>query len=83
MDSVKAKFIEENLPHYARPLIVRICDELPMTVTLKHIKYGLKKEGFDPAKIKDPLYFWNRHDNTYVLLDEDLYADICGGNIKL
>lgn len=76
-------FVSDNLPHYARPLFLRVCDELPMTVTMKHIKYQLKKEGFDPAKIKDPIYFWDRHEQKYKRLEEDLYADIVGGNFKL
>jgi acyl-CoA synthetase (AMP-forming)/AMP-acid ligase II len=76
-------FVVENLPHYARPLFIRVSPELPMTSTLKHQKFGLKKEGFDPGKIKDPIYFWDRHTGKYRLLDEDLYADICGGNVKL
>ena len=57
--------------------------ELPVTVTWKHIKYELRKEGFEPAKIKDPLYFWDRQASRYIPLDEDLFADILGGNVKL
>ncbi|HUT55824.1 MAG TPA: long-chain-acyl-CoA synthetase [bacterium] len=78
-----SKYVVENLPHYARPLFVRLCPELPMTVTLKHQKFGLRSEGFDPAKIKDPIYFWDRRQQSYKLLDEDTYADIVGGNVKL
>ena len=78
-----SKFVMDNLPHYARPLFIRICPELPMTVTLKHQKFGLRKDGFDPTKIKDPLYFWDRHAEQYKPLDEDMYADIVGGNVKL
>jgi len=76
-------YVSQNLPHYARPLFMRLCSELPMTVTLKHIKYTLRKEGFDPTRIEDPLFFWNREAGRYLRLDEDLYADINAGNIRL
>jgi len=78
-----SRFVCENLPYYARPLFVRVMDELPMTVTMKHIKYVLKKDGFDPTKINDPVYFWDRHEEKYRPLEEDLYADILQGNLKL
>ncbi len=73
----------DNLPHYARPLFIRVCKELPKTSTMKLIKYTMRNDGFDPEKIKDPLYFWDRHQEKYVELNEDMYADICGGNVKL
>jgi len=78
-----SRYVVENLPHYARPLFLRLCPELPVTVTWKHIKYELRKEGFALSKIKDPIYFWDRQANRYLPLDEDLYADIIGGNVKL
>jgi len=76
-------FVCENLPHYARPLFLRICKEMPMTVTMKHIKYTLRKDGFDPEKIADPVYFFDRREQKYKRLDEDLYQDIVCGNLKL
>ncbi len=78
-----SKFVARNLPFYARPLFVRVMKELPMTVTMKHIKYVLKKDGFDPSKVEDPVYFWDRHEERYKLLDDDLYADILHGNLRL
>jgi len=72
-----------NLPHYARPLFIRLCKELPKTSTMKLIKYTLRQDGFDPNEIKDPLYFWDRHLEKYVELDEDMYADIVNGNVRL
>jgi acyl-CoA synthetase (AMP-forming)/AMP-acid ligase II len=78
-----SEYVSENLPPYAIPLFIRVCAELPKTATLKHIKYVLKKDGFDPSKIEDPLYIWDRHTKQYKILDEDLYADVIGGNVKL
>lgn len=78
-----SRYVGDNLPFYACPLFVRVCKELPMTSTLKHIKYQLRKDGFDPARIKDPLFFWDRHQKTYRPLDQGLYQDILDGKIKL
>jgi fatty-acyl-CoA synthase len=82
-ESDLSKHIEEKLPYYARPLFLRRCKELPKTSTMKLIKYTLRNDGFDPTKVPDPIYFWDRALNRYVPLEEDLYADICNGNVKL
>jgi acyl-CoA synthetase (AMP-forming)/AMP-acid ligase II len=82
-EEVMSRHVAEKLPHYARPLFIRLCRELPKTSTMKLIKYTLRNDGFDPAKVQDPIFFWDRGLNRYVRLDEDLYADICAGNIKL
>jgi len=78
-----SEYVRSNLPHYAHPVFIRVCTELPKTSTLKHIKYVLRKDGFDPTKIEDPVYFWDRHTKQYKVLDEDLYTDIVGGNVRL
>lgn len=78
-----SRFVVDNLPHYARPLFLRKCREMPTTVTLKHVKYTLREEGFNPAVVKEPLYFWDRNQEKYIPLNEDLYADIVAGNIRL
>ncbi|MCP4682860.1 MAG: long-chain-acyl-CoA synthetase [Desulfobacterales bacterium] len=82
-DNGLSDFIIDNLPHYARPLFIRICKELPKTSTFKRIKYTLRNEGFNPTQIKDQIYFWDRHQEKYMPLNNDLYEDIVEGNIKL
>ena len=46
-----------NLPEYAQPLFLRIKKELDVTGTFKQRKMDLVKEGFDPSRITDDLYF--------------------------
>lgn len=78
-----SRFVQDNLPHYARPLFLRDCKEMQTTITFKHVKYNLRKEGFSPSVVKDRLYFWDRSREFYVPLEEDLYADIVNGNTRL
>ena len=77
-----AAYVVETLPAYARPLFVRIEETLKMTGSYKYVKTGLKADGFDPAKISTPLYFLNS-DHTYQPVTSELYASICGGNVRL
>ena len=51
------RHIEENLPEYARPLFLRIRKDIDVTTTFKQKKVDLVKDGFDPDRITDPLYF--------------------------
>ncbi len=45
------------LPHYARPVFLRIRQEVELTGTLKYSKTQLVREGYDPAISNDALYF--------------------------
>lgn len=51
--------IRASLPTYARPLFVRVMDQIPRTSTFKMKKRDLMLEGFDIDKFKDPLYYLN------------------------
>ncbi|WP_211824701.1 long-chain-acyl-CoA synthetase [Kistimonas asteriae] len=44
-----------QLPGYAIPLFLRICDSQQMTTTFKYQKTTLKKEGFDTSQFNDPV----------------------------
>lgn len=71
------------LPAYARPRFVRIQPCLEMTGTFKMKKVKLVEEGFNPALIKDALYFLEPEKKTYVPLTEDIYKAIISREIKL
>ncbi|XP_053221096.1 long-chain fatty acid transport protein 2 isoform X2 [Podarcis raffonei] len=77
------KHVVDYLPAYARPCFVRIQDAIEVTGTFKHRKVQLAQEGFDPAAIKDTLYFLNDKEKTYVPLTEDIYNSICSNQLKL
>jgi fatty-acyl-CoA synthase len=50
-----ADYADEQLPHYARPVFVRIAKTLETTGTFKYRKVDLVADGFDPAKAS-PVY---------------------------
>ncbi|XP_015175020.1 PREDICTED: long-chain fatty acid transport protein 4-like [Polistes dominula] len=76
-----AEGLDKALPSYARPIFLRIVKEIEMTTTFKLKKINLQKEGFDPNKIQDKLYF--RSDKGYVEVTPELYQQIISGNIRL
>ncbi|MBV9154074.1 MAG: long-chain-acyl-CoA synthetase [Alphaproteobacteria bacterium] len=64
------------LPAYAQPLFVRVCSAIEATETFKQKKQDLVREGYDPSKTTDPLYFADREAGAYVPLDRALYDRI-------
>ncbi|XP_041361855.1 long-chain fatty acid transport protein 6-like [Gigantopelta aegis] len=77
-DSLKtlAKICQDNLPSYARPLFLRIQKEASITATFKQQKFNLVEEGFDPAKVRDPLYYLNHENHQYIPVTSELYAQL-------
>ncbi len=75
--------VEKELPAYARPYFIRLQSEIEITGTFKHRKVELVKDGFDPRRIGDPLYFRDDAKGAYVPLDGGLYQRIVTGDIKL
>jgi fatty-acyl-CoA synthase len=72
-----------NLPAYARPVFLRLLPELEITGTFKQRKVELVQEGFDPAAIKDPLYWLDPATGQYEKLTPDVFAKIASGAVKL
>lgn len=77
-----ARYVVEKLPSYARPYFVRIRNVIDATNSFKQVKTNLQKEGFDPAVVKDPLYFLDPRQNTYVPLTLALYHEIIEGKVQ-
>ncbi|XP_032089286.1 very long-chain acyl-CoA synthetase isoform X1 [Thamnophis elegans] len=77
------KHVTDSLPLYARPYFVRIQDALEVTGTFKYRKVQLAQEGFNPAVVKDALYFGDDKEKAYVPLTEDIYNSICSNRWKL
>lgn len=51
--------------------------------TFKLQKTELRKEGFDPAVVKDPLFYMDARKGRYVPLDREAYTRIQAGEEKL
>jgi fatty-acyl-CoA synthase len=75
--------LNANLPEYARPLFVRVQQEIDVTGTFKQRKIDLVKEGFDPAATGDPIYFSDPQARAFVALDAALYQRIERGDVRL
>lgn len=74
--------VKSYLPSYARPRFIRIQDDLVVTGTFKQMKVKLAEEGFNPAVIKDPLYFLE--DNKgYVPMAQETFNSISEGTLRL
>jgi solute carrier family 27 fatty acid transporter 1/4 len=74
--------IRESLPAYARPIFIRIMQQLPMTGTFKLKKRDLQLEGFDITKISDPIYIL-QSDGSYKLMTQEQNNEIKEGRAKL
>ena len=77
-----AEGLDKSLPSYARPIFLRIVKELELTSTFKLKKIHLQKEGFDPNKIQDKVYFRSGN-KEYVEVTPELYQEIISGTAKL
>lgn len=71
------------LPVYAVPLFLRIRAEQETTGTFKYRKVELKENGFDPNKIKEPLYVLADRERGYEPLTTKLFASIQRGDLRL
>ena len=72
-----------RLPDYARPVFVRVRDDLEVTATFKHTKRRLVREGYDPVAVGDAIYFNDREREAFVRLDKSLYDRIQIGQLRL
>uniref|UniRef100_UPI00358F66A6 long-chain fatty acid transport protein 4-like n=1 Tax=Myxine glutinosa TaxID=7769 RepID=UPI00358F66A6 len=74
--------IQHSLPPYARPVFLRLLAKISTTSTFKIQKVELKKEGYNPSLVRDPLFYLDSAKGTYLPLTEALYADIISGKIR-
>ncbi len=73
---------EELLPSFAQPLFLRLQPEIETTGTFKYRKLDLVQEGYDPAKVKEPLYF-KAPGAGYLPMDAALKERVDAGEFKL
>jgi len=72
-----------RLPEYARPLFLRIREEIEMTPTFKPKKQDLAREGYDPEATADAIYFNDRVSQSLVKVDAILYERLQTGDMRL
>lgn len=77
------KHVAEGLPRYALPYFIRLQKQLELTGSFKYVKTHLKKEGFDPAKVNEPVYFFDSVTRTYVPMTPELFERINRGEVSV
>eukprot|EP00300_Choanocystis_sp_HF-7_P038882 c56371_g1_i1.p1 GENE.c56371_g1_i1~~c56371_g1_i1.p1 ORF type:complete len:405 (+),score=68.71 c56371_g1_i1:2-1216(+) len=75
------EYARANLAAFQIPLFLRFVPATEMTSTFKQIKVQLRAQGFDPAVVPDPLFFFNG--SGYVPLDAALHARIIAGEVRV
>ena len=81
--SIKAlgPLVENALPAYARPCFIRLQPEMEITGTFKYRKMDLVAEGFDPSRVRQPLYVHTP--KGYVRITKPVFEKIMSGEMKL
>lgn len=69
----------KSVPHFARPLFLRLTTSFESTDTFKDIKTKLQNEGYDISKTTDPIFVLSRNKETYVPLTQDRYRKLAAG----
>jgi fatty-acyl-CoA synthase len=77
------RHVHTHLSPYARPLFLRLQTEIETTSTFKQRKVELVRDGFDPGKVAEPLYFDDATAGAYVRLDAELFRKIQAGEVRL
>ena len=75
--------LKTRLPSYARPIFLRLSPRIEVTGTFKQRKIDLVREGFDPEKINDPVFWLDPATHAYERLTPERHADIVEGRVKL
>ena len=64
-------YVEKSLPKYARPLFIRIIEEMDTTGTFKLKKNDLRNEAFNIDKVTDQIYCLKPNSSNYEVLDKE------------
>lgn len=80
MPAFRAHLIN-RLPDYARPLFLRIRNDIVVTSTFKYSKTDLVREGYNPAATADRIYFSDPENEAFVRVDETLFNRIQTGQV--
>ena len=64
-----SEYVENNLPKYARPIFIRIIQEMDTTGTFKLKKNELRDDAFNVNKVEDKVFCLKPSSNIYERLD--------------
>ncbi|MBW3663724.1 MAG: long-chain-acyl-CoA synthetase [Actinobacteria bacterium] len=78
-----AKHLRSQLPKFAVPRFVRISSTVAMTGTFRPQKFDLKSDGYDPAKITDPLLILVPDEDAFRPVTPEVVDQVASGDIRL
>ncbi|XP_041791283.1 very long-chain acyl-CoA synthetase-like isoform X2 [Chelmon rostratus] len=81
-DKAAYQQVKNSLPSYARPRFIRLQDSLVVTGTFKQMKVKLAEEGFNPAVIKDRM-FYLEDNKGYTPMTQEIFNSIAEGRVRL
>ncbi len=64
-------------------MFLRVRREMEITPTFKPKKSDSARDGFNPARMNDAIYFNDCEREAFVPLDEALHRRIIGGEVRL
>lgn len=73
-------YLEKNLPSYAIPIFIRICERLDVTHTQKIKKAGLKNDSYLECGCDD-LYYLDKVNQTYAVFNTEKLSAIESGKL--
>ena len=75
--------LKSDLPTYAKPLFIRLNDQVEHTGSLKAQKLKLVEEGFNVSLFNDKTFYYDNKTQNYLELTLDIYEKIQEGSIRL
>lgn len=82
LESLRAR-LDAELPGYAAPVFLRIAASVSATETFKHRKAALREQGYDPARVRDPLFVRLPGGAAYAPLTPEIHERIRAGALRL
>jgi fatty-acyl-CoA synthase len=70
------EFTQDRLPHYAAPVFIRVAQAADITSTFKLRKLDLRRDGYDPERVRDPLFVRDPSARAYVPLSVETLSRI-------
>jgi fatty-acyl-CoA synthase len=75
--------VEACLPSYAQPLFIRLQRQIETTGTFKYRKVDQVADGYDPSKVKDPVYFRNPQKKAWTKVTKAGFEKINEGAFRI
>ena len=77
-----AQHLLSSLPTYAVPVFLRENQQADTTGTFKFRKVDAVKDGFDPAKVRDPIWVLDAKEGIYTPLTDAKHKSILSGEVR-